>query len=269
MTDKVKKYEIIYADPAWSFGDKIRSSKKSNNKLTYRDLAFHYDTMSTTEIALLPVKEMLADNAVCFMWSTDAHLPDAIKVMKAWGFKYKTIAFIWNKKTSTGKQVCFMGKWTMKGSEICLLGTKGKAHNMIQSHKVRQLVESKRGRHSEKPDEVRKRIVELLGNRPRVELFAREKVKGWHAMGFGVDGKLFALPEPENGLSKPVSLFYKKLVTELKKTGANNFGAKEIPLWIKVSPATISRYLKELESAGYIIKTSSSRLDGFQYRIEK
>jgi len=180
----MKKYQIIYADPAWSFGDKIRSSKKlENGNMHFRELELHYNTMKTSEICALPVKEIVADDAVLFMWTTDAHLPDALQVINDWGFKYKTIAFIWNKKTNKGNQVCFMGKWTMKGSEICLLATKGKAHGLIKSHKVRQLVEAERDIHSRKPDEVRKRIVELLGDLPKVELFCRTPKDGWDVWG--------------------------------------------------------------------------------------
>ena len=76
-----------------------------------------------------------------------------------------------------------MGKWSCKGSEICLLATRGKAHSLIKSHKVRQLVEAERLRHSQKPDEVKTRIVELLGDLPRIELFCRIPPEGWDAWG--------------------------------------------------------------------------------------
>ena len=180
----IAKYQIIYADPPWSFGDRLRSSKKlDDGKMHFRELDIHYNTMSTKDICALPVKQIAHDDAVLFMWTTDAHLPDALEVISAWGFSYKTVGFVWNKKTSKGNQVCFMGKWTMKGSEICLLATKGKAHSLIISHKVRQLVEAERSAHSRKPQVVRERIVELLGDLPRVELFAREASDGWHTWG--------------------------------------------------------------------------------------
>jgi site-specific DNA-methyltransferase (adenine-specific) len=186
-----KKYEIIYADPAWSFGDRLRSSKKkADGKMDYRELERHYNTMSIKEMCEIPVNNITADNSVLSMWTTDAHLESAMKVINAWGFKYKTIGFIWNKKTNKGNQVCFMGKWTMKGSEICLLATKGKAHSMIEKHNVRQLVEAERQKHSKKPDEVRNRIVELLGNRPRLEMFCRESKQGWDVWGNEVENSI-------------------------------------------------------------------------------
>jgi len=178
-----KKYQIIYADPPWSFCDRLRSRKIVNGKMDYRELSRHYDSMGIDAICRLPIKKIAEENSILFIWSTDAHLENAFEVIKEWGFTYKTIAFVWNKKTCKGNQVCFMGKWTMKGSEICLLATRGKIHNKIKNHNVRQLVEAERKKHSQKPNEVRKRIVELMGDLPRIELFARERVEGWDAWG--------------------------------------------------------------------------------------
>lgn len=184
-----KKYDIIYADPPWSFSGGIRSSKKIGGKYQYytpeTTVGASYNTESIGYLKSLPINNIASDNSVLFLWTTDAHLPLALELITAWGFTYKTIGFIWNKKERTGTQVCYYGKWTMKGSEICLLATKGKAHGMIVSHKVRQLVEATRdkSKHSKKPSEVRERIVELLGDRPRIELFARERVDGWDAWG--------------------------------------------------------------------------------------
>ena len=116
-----------------------------------------------------------------FLWTTDAHLKSAIEVMEAWGFKYVTVAFYWLKKERSGKDVCFMGKWTMKSCEICLFGKRGKPQRV--SKNVRQLVKAVRGKHSEKPKQVRDRIVHLMGDLPRIELFARQKVDGWDNWG--------------------------------------------------------------------------------------
>jgi len=178
----MKKYQIIYADPPWDFGNRMYSSNKNDH---HRGIERAYSVMKTTDICALPVKNITAEDCVCFMWSTDAHLPDALKVMDAWGFKYKTIAFIWNKKEKSGKQVCYMGQWTMKGSEIVLLGTRGKMTQFLKSRKVRQLVEAERDRkkHSKKPQEVRDRIVDMFGDLKKIELFARAKTPGWDVWG--------------------------------------------------------------------------------------
>lgn len=127
------------------------------------------------------------------MWTTDAHIPDALRVMASWGFKYKTIAFIWNKKEKSGKQVCFMGQWTMKGSEIVLLGTKGKMTQYLKSRKVRQLQKDIRDRnvHSKKPQKIRDCIVEMFGNElPKIELFARQRTDGWDVWGNEISKKI-------------------------------------------------------------------------------
>lgn len=106
--------------------------------------------------------------------------------MEAWGFEYKTAAFVWVKKTSrAGGNAWGMGAYTRANAEVCLLGvTKGfKAGEMVKSHRVHQIVESPVREHSRKPEEVRDRIVELLGDVPRIELFARERFPGWDAWG--------------------------------------------------------------------------------------
>ena len=183
----MKKYNIIYADPAWNFGNRMYSSNKNDQ---HREISRAYDVMNTKDIACINVKDVLADDAICFMWTTDAHIPDAIEVMKAWGFKYKTVAFIWQKKEKSGKQVCFMGQWTMKNCEIVLLGTKGKMSKYLKSRKVRQLQEAPRERniHSRKPQLIRDKIVEMFGeDLPKLELFARIKTEGWDVWGNEVE----------------------------------------------------------------------------------
>jgi site-specific DNA-methyltransferase (adenine-specific) len=139
--------------------------------------------MSNADIAALPIGEMADKDSMLFMWTTHAHIGKAIEVMESWGFTYVTVAFEWLKLTSKGNIVCFMGKWTCGGGiELCLLGRKGRGIKR-QSTTVRKLVQAERGRHSAKPPEVRDRIVTLMGNIPRIELFARERVEGWNHWG--------------------------------------------------------------------------------------
>lgn len=188
MKKNTKKYQIIYADPPWSFSNGLRTSKKDENGkyLFYKPnttVGKKYETQSGDWIKNLNVSSISDDNSILFMWTTDSHLPLALEVIKSWGFTYRTIGFIWNKKEKSGKQVCYMGIWTMKGSEICLLATRGKIHNKIQSHKVRQLTEAIRREHSQKPQEVKDKIIQLMGDLPRIELFARQKTEGWDVWG--------------------------------------------------------------------------------------
>lgn len=137
----------------------------------------------------MPIADIAEANAILFIWTTDYHLRKCMMVIEAWGFEYKTVAFAWQKKNKQGKPVCFMGAYTMKsGIELCLLATRGKeAHKLVRKHNVRALIETQRLAHSQKPDDARNRIVELLGDLPRIELFARERKDGWDAWGNEVE----------------------------------------------------------------------------------
>lgn len=172
----MKKYKIIYSDPAWKF----KYYGKSDDR--YRRAEGHYKVSTLEEMKKIPVQNLADDNCVLFMWAIYPMLPHALELMKSWGFKFKTIAFTWVKKNKTNNDFFFgMGYWTRANCEICLLGTKGKPKRVDSS--VPQLVIANRREHSRKPDEVRERIVKLLGDLPRIELFARERVEGWDAWG--------------------------------------------------------------------------------------
>ena len=187
----MKKYQIIYADPAWSY---YNDSTAKPNCTTVKGMRRPpYSVMSSTEIMNLPIKDISDNNAILFIWTTDYHLAKCIEVIKSWGFEYKTVGFVWAKKNKKGEQVCFMGAYTMKsGVELCLLATKGKeAHKLVKKHNVRAYIESPRLEHSRKPNEIRQRIVELVGDLPRVELFARQKTEGWDVWGNEVISDVF------------------------------------------------------------------------------
>jgi len=185
----MKKYQIIYADPPWKFSNRMYSSNKDDH---HRAITRAYDVMKTEEICGLPIKKISDDDCALFMWVADAFIPDAIKIINAWGFRYKTIAFIWQKREKSGKQVCFMGQWTMKNCELVLFATKGKMTQYLKSRKIRQLQEAIRERkqHSRKPQLIRDKIVEMFGNLPRIELFAREKTEGWDVWGNEVESDI-------------------------------------------------------------------------------
>jgi N6-adenosine-specific RNA methylase IME4 len=182
-------YNIIYADPAWKFGSRLANGNDKNGIVNLKQVKIgdNYSVMTTKEICDLKVSEISDKDCALFMWTTDAHLEEAMKVINAWGFKYKTIGFTWLKKEKSGVQSCYVGFWTTKCAEICLLATKGNMSKYLKKRNVRQLVEATRGRHSEKPQEVRNRIVEMFGDIPRIELFARQKVEGWDAWGNEVE----------------------------------------------------------------------------------
>lgn len=165
-------FEVIYADPPWRYQDRGCNGNAEA----------HYTTMPLEEIKALPVGSIAADNAVLFLWATWPLLPEAIEVMSGWGFKYKTVGFFWVKKNKTDCGYFFgLGRWTRGNTEVCLLGTKGKPKRV--SNAVSQLCFEPVTRHSEKPIEIRHRIVELIGDVPRIELFARSVSSGWQAWG--------------------------------------------------------------------------------------
>lgn len=169
------KYSIIYADPPWEFS---RWSNKAQRHVTG-----HYSTMTIQEIMDLPVKEIAAENAVLLMWATFPNLPLALKAIEAWGFTYKTCAFTWVKQNKKSESLFWgMGYYTRSNAEICLLATRGKPLPRL-SHKVHSVIVSPVERHSKKPASTRERIVELFGNIPRIELFAREQIEGWDCWG--------------------------------------------------------------------------------------
>ena len=172
--DTDKKYNIIYADPAWQYDFGKTSSRFVNNK---------YTVMDKQSICELPVKSISAENSVLLMWITFPKLDWALDVIKAWGFNYKTVAFTWIKQNKKSDSLFWgMGYYTRSNAEICLLATKGKTLER-KSKSVHQVVISKIREHSRKPDEVRDRIVELFGDIPRIELFARQQVNGWNCWG--------------------------------------------------------------------------------------
>lgn len=122
-------------------------------------------------------------DAALFMWTTDSHIEDALKLIKAWGFRYVTVAFVWKKVSVNGKTLANLSAWTLKNCEICLFGTRGRMLQYKKANNVQQLVEAVRNRHSEKPEEVRRRIEQLFGDAPKIELFARERAEGWDYWG--------------------------------------------------------------------------------------
>jgi len=181
------KYNIIYADPPWNFSSK-ELQKYDGKRFTSIDK--HYPTQRKDYIKELPVKDITDDDCALFLWTTDAHIKEAIETMEAWGFKYITIAFIWEKETSTGKTAANLGSWTMKNYEICLLGIKGKMLKYKKVNNIYQKVKAQRTKHSKKPEEVRQRIEMLFGDLPKIELFARQKVDGWDVWGNEVESDI-------------------------------------------------------------------------------
>jgi len=168
-----KKYNIIYADPPWSYRNMGNIQGAANSQ---------YNTMSNEDICNMPIEDICEDNCILFLWATFPKIQEALDVIKAWGFEYKTIGFNWIKTNpKNGKPFFGVGWYTKSNAEVCLIGVKGKAPK--QSNSVSSIIIEPRGKHSAKPNEARKRIIEFCGDIPRIELFARDRVEGWDCWG--------------------------------------------------------------------------------------
>jgi len=179
----MKKYNIVYADPPWQY--KVWSKKGSN-----RTAETHYNTMNIEDIKKINIQSICANDCVLFLWVTFPCLQDGLELIKTWGFTYKTNAFIWVKQNKKKDSLFWgMGYYTRANSEICLLASKGKTLPRL-SKKVHSVILSKIEHHSKKPDIVRNKIVELFGDLPRVELFARIQTKGWDVFGNEVENSI-------------------------------------------------------------------------------
>lgn len=153
---------MIYADPPWRYTQKGLQGAAEK----------HYPTMGIDEICALPVADLAAPDSVLFLWATFPQLPEALRLIKAWGFQYKSVAFVWLKKNRKSESWFYgLGFWTRGNAEVCLLATRG--HPKRQAANVHQFIIAPIQEHSRKPDEARDKIVALMGDVPRVELFAR------------------------------------------------------------------------------------------------
>ncbi len=177
----MKKYQIIYADPPWGSNSQFGRDKNKGN-------GQHYPLMTLQDIKDLPIRELADENCILFLWVVDTQLFDAGEVIKEWGFTYKTVGFTWAKETVAGKDHFGVGMWTRKNPEMCLIATKGKIKRLNAG--IRQLQRYKVREHSRKPDEFRHEIVKLVGDLPKIELFARQKTEGWDVWGNEVESDI-------------------------------------------------------------------------------
>jgi len=174
-----KKFDILYADPPWRYDRRV--AKGAAEK--------HYPSMTVPELCQLPVPKIAADDSILFLWTTFPKLLESLTVIEAWGFRYRTVAFVWVKQNRKALTWFWgTGFWTRSNAEICLLATKG--HPKRQVRNIHQLIVSPVAEHSRKPDEARRRIVDLMGDLPRVELFARETIPGWDSWGNEVENSV-------------------------------------------------------------------------------
>ena len=183
-----EKFDIIYADPPWDYGGKLQFDKSSTSKeelnlarkIFISSAGFKYPTLKTVELKKLPVHSIAKDDSLLFMWATNPHLDQAIELGKAWGFEYRTVAFVWD------KMVHNPGKYTLSYCELCLLFKRGKIPSPRGARNVKQLVRVPRTEHSEKPLAVMEGIEQMFPTQKRIELFARKRFDSWFAWGLDV-----------------------------------------------------------------------------------
>ncbi len=185
-------YKVIYADPAWTH---VTWSKKGKGRSPEQ----HYKCMTLDEIKAIPVSEWCDENCVLLIWTLDHMIPQALEVIEAWGFTFKTVGFNWVKLRKRQRLDIFgffrdilagafpigMGYWTRANPELCLLATRGKPKRVDRS--VRRLVVEHVREHSRKPDRIRDDIVRLCGDVERLEMFTRTKTPGWDFWGNETD----------------------------------------------------------------------------------
>jgi len=157
------KYSCIYADPPWAYGNQGTRAATKN----------HYETLTVEEICKEPVRELAAENAHLHLWTTNAFLFEAQKVMDAWGFKYKSI-LLWVKPQMG------LGNYWRVSHEFLLFGIRGRLP--FENRAQKSWVEHARLRHSEKPEIFREKI-ELVSPGPYLELYGRRPVDGWTVFG--------------------------------------------------------------------------------------
>jgi len=198
------RYRVIYADPPWTYRDQAHAGR--------RGVIYKYPLLTDADVERLPVERIAADDAALFLWVTWPKLPEVLPVIEAWGFRYRTVAFVWVKRTSTGKLTWGMGSWTRANTEPCLLATRGRPQRLDAG--VHQVVEAPVQAHSRKPPEVRERIVRLLGDVPRIELFAREAPAGWDAWGNEAQVARAVSTAPERAPRPPRALKQHRMTPE-------------------------------------------------------
>ncbi len=188
-----RQYDILYADPPWYYSGKLQFDKSGTGERNHNwkkrifisSASFKYPTVPTDELKKLPVQQIAKDDSLLFLWTTNPHLAQAVELGIAWGFEYKTVAFVWNKMNHNP------GHYTLSYCELCLLFKRGRIPTPRGARNVKQLIEIPRKDHSEKPVEVAQSIIRMFPYQSRIELFARNKKEGFDSWGLDVVNRDF------------------------------------------------------------------------------
>jgi len=206
-----RKFDIIYADPPWHYNGKMQFDKtgKSVNqidlskKIFISAAEFKYPTLKLDELMRIPIAEIAKDDSLLFMWATNPHLAQAIKLGEAWGFEYKTVAFVWDKMNHNP------GKYTLSNCELCLLFKHGRIPQPRGARNIQQLMRLPRGQHSEKPIQVAQAIEQMFPTQDRIELFARRHISGWEV--WGLDMVMDNNERADRGVEEPQKALFAEL----------------------------------------------------------
>lgn len=182
------KYQVIYADPPWDYGGKMQYDKttiKSENigfekKIFLSSSTFKYPTLKLKQLKKLNIPSIADEDCLLFMWTTGPQLANSIELGEAWGFEYKTVAFVWN------KMVHNPGRYTLSQTEFVLAFKKGRFPQPRGARNIKQMVEVRRGVHSQKPAEVIEGITKMFPTQKKIELFARNNYEGWDNWGLEI-----------------------------------------------------------------------------------
>lgn len=183
-----KKYKIIYADPPWDYGGKMqydRTTIKDENidfkkEIFISSSRFKYPTLKLKQLKELDVAAIADEDCLLFMWTTGPQFANSIELGKAWGFEYKTVAFVWDKRIHNP------GRYTLSQTEFVIVFKKGKIPTPRGVRNIRQLVSILRGKHSEKPEEIILNITKMFPVQEKIELFARKNYVGWDNWGLEI-----------------------------------------------------------------------------------
>lgn len=194
------KYDVIYADPPWDYGGKMQYDKtciKSHNIGFEKDIfisaaQFKYPTLKLDDLKKLPVHSIAADDCILFMWTTGPQFANSIELGESWGFEYKTVAFVWD------KQIHNPGRYTLSQTEFVIVFKKGRFPAFRGARNIRQLVSVRRGKHSEKPEQVIDGITRMFPTQRKIELFARKNYIGWDNWGLEIPDSKIKILSQEN-----------------------------------------------------------------------
>ncbi|MGT2925277.1 MT-A70 family methyltransferase [Streptococcus caviae] len=198
-----KKYDVIYADPPWDYGGKMQYDKSSNKDINVgfeknifiSSASFKYPTVKLKELKKLDVNSIAKDDCLLFMWTTGPQMANSISLGEAWGFKYKTVAFVWD------KMVHNPGQYTLSQTEFCLVFKRGRIPKPRGARNIRQFLQYPRGKHSVKPLQVIDRITKMFPNQEKIELFARINFNGWDNWGLEIPSSKIEIPTGEEDTS--------------------------------------------------------------------